>query len=123
MVKVVQAVWCPASRDTEEIAGCVARDIGVWAAGDDLLELVGHGHAVEWFIFQYSACLDRKRGKVNRTTHAATPTAPAPSPTAMAWPKFEFTVLLAMVEMPMEMEAFTGLRDVAASMLGGQRNG
>ena len=47
MVKVIETVWSLASGDTEKASGSMAGDVRIGAVGDELLDLVGYGHAVE----------------------------------------------------------------------------
>lgn len=47
VVNMVEAIWSLVSGDSEEATGCMAGYVRVRAAGKELLELVGDGHAVE----------------------------------------------------------------------------
>ena len=45
MVNVVEDVWVPVPWEAEEVASCVAGDVGVGAMGEELFDFAGDEHA------------------------------------------------------------------------------
>ncbi len=79
---LVEDIGVAVTGEVEEGTSRVARDVGVRAVGDGLFEFVAQGHSTHQNNFVNFA-----RGREQLATHMVAPTAPAPSPIAIAWPK------------------------------------